>query len=499
MSIQHDLGRLAAFALKNELITEQDLCYSINQALEILGLDDFTGHLPTEDIPDAPTEILENILDWSFENGLFENNTAVYRDLFDSKIMNAFVPRPSQVILEFEKRYKEGPNKATDWYYKFSQDTNYIRMNRIKKNREWKSETPFGTLDITINLSKPEKDPKAIAEAKNLPQSGYPKCLLCRENEGYSGRLNHPGRHSHRIIPVNLANEAWFLQYSPYVYFNEHSIILKGAHDPMKIGRDTFVRLTDFVEQFPHYFIGSNADLPIVGGSILSHDHFQGGNYTFAMENASVSRVYKLKEYPDVEVATLNWPMSVIRLRHPSKSILVNLSEQILDSWREYSDESVGIRAHSSSENHNTVTPIARYKRGSFEVDLVLRNNRTSEEHPLGIFHPHGDVHHIKKENIGLIEVMGLAVLPARLETELTELANHWVNHDQGDTEAIQLHLEWLSELKLKYNPKSSEEARGILEVETGKKFLKVLEYAGVFKTDKQGQNAFARFIDQLD
>jgi len=451
---------------------------------------------------------LENILDWAFENNRIESNSVVYRDLLDSKLMNVFTPRPSQVVQKFNELYEKSPIVATDWYYKLSQNTNYIRTNRIAQNRQWKSRTEFGTLDITINLSKPEKDPKAIAAARNLPQSGYPKCLLCCENEGYAGRVNHPGRHSHRIIPVELIREKWFLQYSPYVYYNEHSIILKGDHDPMQIGRATFERLLGFVKQFPHYFIGSNADLPIVGGSILAHDHFQGGRYTFAMETAKVRENFKMNAYPDMDAGMLNWPMSVIRLRHSSKEKLVSAAVDVFESWKEYSDEHVGILAYSKEHNstgnnpnderHNTVTPIARFKDGAYELDIVLRNNRTTNEHPLGIFHPHSDVHHIKKENIGLIEVMGLAVLPARLELEFDALATVWMGEISDKDVDLTAHTMWFTDLKLRFNPKSIKEARGIIEDETGKKFLRVLQDAGVFKTDIEGCEAFKRFTDTL-
>ena len=496
INIQNELGRLASFALKSGLIEKEDLIYSVNHAMEVLGLDDFEGKIDIESAPESPIDPLENILDWAFANGKIESNSAVYRDLFDSKLMNAFTPRPSQVIRTFNELYDESPEKATDWYYELSQNTNYIRMNRIAKNRHWKAETRYGSLDITINLSKPEKDPKAIAAARNMASTGYPQCLLCKENEGYAGRVNHPGRHSHRIIPMTLTGEQWFLQYSPYVYYNEHSIILKETHDPMKIGRRTFERLLEFVETFPHYFIGSNADLPIVGGSILSHDHFQGGNYTFAMEEASVREQFNLSDYPEVEAGILNWPMSVIRLRHSEQKMLVNAAEMVFEAWMSYSDESTEIIAYSGDERHNTVTPIARFKNGAYELDIVLRNNRTSDEHPLGIFHPHEDVHHIKKENIGLIEVMGLAVLPARLETELSELSRLWIG--QAGEDDLSAHLPWLESLKSAYEPKTADEARDILEIETGKKFMRVLQDAGVFKDSRMGHEAFSRFVESI-
>lgn len=496
INIQHELGQLVGFALKSNLIDKADELYSVNRCLDILGLDTFTGQVDEAKAPDSPIEPLEKILDWAFENDLIEANTPVYRDLFDSKLMDALMPRPSQVILTFNQAYDETPKKATDWYYAFSQKTNYIRMNRIAKNRKWKASTKYGELDITINLSKPEKDPKAIAAAKNMQASGYPKCLLCKENEGYAGRINHPGRHSHRIIPVDLEGEKWFMQYSPYVYYNEHSIVLKEEHEPMCIGKQTFIRLLAFVEKFPHYFIGSNADLPIVGGSILSHDHFQGGRYTFAMEKAKNRSGFQMEAYKDVEAAILDWPMSVIRLRHEDKTHLAQAANHVFEMWKSYSDSSADIEAYTGEERHNTVTPITRYKAGKYELDLVLRNNRTSEEHPQGIFHPHADVHHIKKENIGLIEVMGLAVLPARLETELGDLARLFIG--QRVDSDLSAHKQWLQDLKEQYDPQTEEEARNILQVETGKKFMRVLEDAGVFKDNESGHKAFERFTSHL-
>lgn len=496
IKIEHELSQLVSFALKSNLIDKEDVVYSINRCLDVLDLDAFSGEIDIENAPATPIESLEKILDWAFETGRLEDNTAVYRDLFESKLMDALTPRPSQVIRTFNQAYANNPESATEWYYAFSQKTNYIRMNRIAKNRKWKTSTKYGDLDITINLSKPEKDPKAIAAARSMPSSGYPKCLLCKENEGYAGRINHPGRHSHRIIPLDLEDERWFMQYSPYVYYNEHCIVLKDKHEPMCIGAKTFNRLLAFVETFPHYFIGSNADLPIVGGSILSHDHFQGGKYTFAMEEAQTRHSFQMRAYGDVQAEMLDWPMSVVRLRHKNKNVLAQAAGHVFETWKNHSDVDVDILAYSGDESHNTVTPIARFKKGQYEIDLVLRNNRTNEAHPLGIFHPHRDVHHIKKENIGLIEVMGLAVLPARLETELSQLARLWTGQESHVD--LSVHLEWLESLKEKYDPGTEDEARKILELETGKKFMRVLEDAGVYKDNEEGKQAFERFVSAL-
>ncbi len=498
--IQKAVGRLAGFALKAGLIEEADLVYSVNQVVDILGLDSFDAEIDKDVDKDIDlgglSTLLEPILDWACEKGQIENNSTVYRDLFDAKLMNAFTPRPSVVINQFNKLYEEDPASATDWYYALSQHTNYIRTDRVAKNIKWQSQTQYGALDITVNLSKPEKDPKAIAAAKNIKSSGYPKCLLCKENEGYAGRVNHPGRNNHRIIPLELDHEPWFLQYSPYVYYNEHSIILKGTHDPMQIGRKTFVRLLDFIERFPHYFIGSNADLPIVGGSILSHDHFQGGRYSFAMERAPIRESFTLSGFEEVEAGVVKWPMSVIRMRHKNKEMLVNAAEYVFNIWTTYSDDMADIQAYSNDQRHNTVTPIARYANGAYELDIVLRNNRTSDEHPLGIFHPHDDVHHIKKENIGLIEVMGLAVLPARLKDELEALAGLWMG-EKPETD-LGIHLSWFEALKTEFSPSTHQEALEILYQETGKKFMRVLQDAGVFKDTKVGQAHFRRFIEGL-
>ena len=431
------------------------------------------------------------------ENGRIEDDTTS-RDLFDTELMGRLTPRPSQVIRAFRTRYEESPEAATDWYYQFSQDTDYILRYRIAKDVKWVAPTPYGDLDITINLSKPEKDPRAIAAAKTAPQGGYPKCQLCRENEGYAGRMNHPARQNHRVIPITIDGKDWFFQYSPYVYYNEHCIVFNGAHVPMKIDRSAFRKLLDFVKQFPHYFVGSNADLPIVGGSILSHDHFQGGRYTFAMEKAPVEKAVSFPGFEDIECGIVKWPMSVIRLRSADDDRLVDLAEKILTTWRGYTDEAAFIFAETDGEPHNTITPIARMRDGKFELDLVLRNNLTTEEYPLGVYHPHQELHHIKKENIGLIEVMGLAVLPSRLKGELAALADALVEgRDIRADEALEKHADWAEELKTRYTF-TRENAMGILQKEVGVVFAKVLEHAGVYKCTDEGRAAFLRFISSV-
>ena len=440
---------------------------------------------------------MKDLLDWAVENGRIEDGTTS-RDLFDTELMGRLTPRPSQVIRAFRTRYEESPEAATDWYYQFSQDTDYILRYRIAKDVKWVAPTPYGDLDITINLSKPEKDPRAIAAAKLQKSVGYPKCLLCREAEGYVGRMDYPGRANHRIIPLKLNGENYFLQYSPYVYYNEHCIVLNEQHVPMKIDRATFQRLLDFVRQFPHYFLGSNADLPIVGGSILSHDHFQGGRYRFAMEKAPVERELVFPGFEDVQAGIVCWPMSVIRLRCADSGRIVQLADKILAAWRAYTDESVSIYAQTEGEPHNTITPIARRRGKDFEMDLVLRNNLTTQEHPLGLFHPHAELHHIKKENIGLIEVMGLAVLPARLKDELAQLAALLCSGgDLYADEATAKHAPWAEELKTRHDF-SKEDAEAVLRQEVGQVFMHVLEDAGVFKRDEAGQAAFLRFAESV-
>ena len=421
--IYEAIKKLICYGLENSLIEKEDVIYTTNALLETLGISEYEE--PGENYENVELEpVLSELLDYACQQGLIEENSVSYRDLFDTKLMSKLVARPSVIIEKFNRLYEKSPREATDFYYKFSQDTDYIRRYRIRKDVKWTTETEYGTLDVTINLSKPEKDPKAIAAAKNAKQSGYPKCLLCMENEGYAGRLNHPARQNHRIIPVTIQGKQWGFQYSPYVYYNEHCIVFNSKHIPMKIEHDTFCKLFDFVKQFPHYFVGSNADLPIVGGSILSHDHFQGGHYEFAMAKAKVERSFTVAGFEDVEAGIVKWPMSVIRLRGDDTERIIALADRILNAWRGYTDEAAFIYAETNGEPHNTITPIARKRDDKYELDLVLRNNITTEEHPLGVYHPHAELHHIKKENIGLIEVMGLAVLPARLKSEMEQLAD---------------------------------------------------------------------------
>jgi UDPglucose--hexose-1-phosphate uridylyltransferase len=498
VNIFKEIKRLINYGINKGLIYKEDEIYVRNKILEILKLDEYEdAEVEKEDL-ENPQKILDNILDYAYEKGVLEHNTVTYRDLLDTKIMDCFISRPSEIIRRFYEDYKKSPKLATENYYNMSKASNYIRTERTNKNLRWKTKTNFGELDITINLSKPEKDPKAIAAAKSLKSSSYPKCLLCKENEGYAGRINHPARHNHRVIPVELGNEEWFLQFSPYVYYNEHAIIFKGSHDPMKITKTTFERLLEFIEKFPHYFIGSNADLPIVGGSILSHDHFQGGNYRFPMEKAPILKKISIKGFEDVEVGIVKWPLSVIRIRSEKRNRLAELGEKILDAWRGYSDESVEILSHTNGEPHNTITPIARYKNNKFELDLVLRNNRTSDEHPMGIFHPHSDVHNIKKENIGLIEVMGLAVLPARLKNELELLKGCLMgNQNIDEYEELEKHREWYNYLKNKYKDANLDFDK-ILKLEVGKVFERILTDAGVFKQNSEGLKAFERFANSV-
>ncbi|WP_331488047.1 UDP-glucose--hexose-1-phosphate uridylyltransferase [Caminicella sporogenes] len=498
MCIFKEIKRLVNYGIANRLLCEEDKIYAVNRILDILNLDEYKDvEIESENL-ENPQPILDNILDYAYEKGILSHNTITYRDLFDTKIMDCLLPRPSEVIRKFYEEYKKSPELATKNYYNMSKASNYIRTERTNKNIRWKVKTNFGELDITINLSKPEKDPKAIAAAKNLKSSSYPKCLLCKENEGYAGRINYPARQNHRIIPLILNNEEWFLQFSPYVYYNEHAIVFKGTHEPMKISKTTFERLLEFVEKFPHYFIGSNADLPIVGGSILSHDHFQGGNYIFPMEKAPLIKQVSVRGFEDVDVGIVKWPLSVIRMRSEKRERLSELGGRILSTWRQYNDESVDIISHTNGEPHNTITPIARYRDNKFELDLVLRNNRTSDEYPFGIFHPHEDVHHIKKENIGLIEVMGLAVLPARLKYELELLKDCLSgNKNISEYEELNKHLKWFKYLKSKYE-NTDMDFDYILKMEVGKVFERILIDAGVFKQDEMGLKAFERFINFL-
>lgn len=501
--IQDAIRKLTEYGIVTGLITEADRIYTVNRLLELFDLDEPGEMVGEDEGAEVTTEDLEGILaemlDYAHESGLMPEDDIVHRDLFDTKIMGILTPRPSEVISTFHALYEKSPRQATDFYYKFSQDTDYIRRYRIARDMKWTAETEYGRLDITINLSKPEKDPKAIAAARQAKQSGYPKCLLCRENVGYRGRLNHPARQNHRVMPVIIQDSDWNMQYSPYVYYNEHCIVFNGEHVPMKIEHGTFCKLLDFVEQFPHYFVGSNADLPIVGGSILSHDHFQGGHYEFAMDRAPVERIFRVKGFEDVEAGIVKWPMSVIRLRCSDRNKLTGLSDLILERWRGYSDPSAFIYAETDGEPHNTITPIAHYKDGKFQLDLVLRNNITTKEHPLGVFHPHAALHHIKKENIGLIEVLGLAILPSRLKAEMELLKDAILQgKDIRSIEEIEKHADWAEAFLKGYEQVTEENADQILQKEIGLVFSQVLEDAGVFKRDEAGMAAFERFTDSL-
>ena len=491
------VSKLAVYALRTGLIEESEYLWAVNTILDTLKLDSYTD--PGQEwgeIELAP--VLEELLDDAYARGVLTENSVVYRDLFDTELMGRLTPRPAQVISKFQALYREAPQKATDWYYELSQDTNYIRRDRIAKDMQWKTDTEYGQLDITINLSKPEKDPKAIAAARDLPASNYPRCQLCAENDGYAGRVNHPARQNHRIIPITINDSPWFLQYSPYVYYNEHCICLNSVHTPMKIDRACFGKLLDFVRQFPHYFVGSNADLPIVGGSILAHDHFQGGRYTFAMEKAPVETPFAFPGFEDVKAGIVKWPMSVVRLACQDSGRLVELADRILTAWRGYTDEAAAILAETEGVPHNTITPIARMRDGKYELDLVLRNNLTTEEHPLGLYHPHAELHHIKKENIGLIEVMGLAVLPARLKEELAAVADSLVSGSDLRASALtEKHADWAERFQTKYTI-TRENALDIVQRETGLVFAQVLEHAGVYKRSNEGREAFLRFLKTI-
>ena len=493
---------LVQYGLDKGLISEVDAVYARNQILDVMGMDEYEE-------PQGPVEsrdleaILKELLDCAAGTGVLKEDSVVYRDLLDTKLMNCLMPRPGEVVKEFWKRYEESPEKATDWYYGFSQDSDYIRRYRIARDMKWTTDTRYGTLDITVNLSKPEKDPKAIAAAKLARQSGYPKCQLCMENVGYAGRTNHPARNNHRIIPITINDSQWGFQYSPYVYYNEHCIVFNGQHVPMKIDKAAFRKLFDFIKQFPHYFLGSNADLPIVGGSILSHDHFQGGHYTFAMAKAPIEKHFSIKGYEDVEAGIVFWPMSVLRLRAADPDRLIELGDVVLEAWRGYTDEDAFIFAETDGEPHNTITPIARKVGDTFELDLVLRNNITTEEFPLGVYHPHQELHHIKKENIGLIEVMGLAVLPSRLKTELAMLGEYMVDgKDIRKDEVLLKHADLVEEFMPGYQEKgilvTRDNVWSILQEEVGKVFARVLEDAGVYKCDERGRMAFAGFLHSV-
>ena len=497
--VNEAICKLADYAVSTGLVWESERIWAINTILDVLKLDSYTEPERTWD-PDhiSLAPVLDELTDDAYARGVLTENSVVYRDLFDTELMGRLTPRPADVERWFRFHYNTSPKQATDWYYEFSQDTNYIRRDRIAKDVQWKARTEYGELDITINLSKPEKDPKAIAAARNLPASSYPRCQLCLENEGYAGRVNHPARQNHRVVPITINGSPWFLQYSPYVYYNEHCICFNKEHTPMKIDRACFAKLLDFVGQFPHYFVGSNADLPIVGGSILAHDHFQGGRYTFAMENAPIETPFTFPGFEDVEAGIVKWPMSVIRITANNPDRLVELADKILTAWRGYTDESAFIFAETDGEPHNTVTPIARRRGEKFELDLVLRNNITTEEHPLGVYHPHAELHHIKKENIGLIEVMGLAVLPARLKEELAAVAEALVSGaDLRASELTEKHADWAEGFKDKYEITAAN-ALDIVRKETGLVFAKVLEHAGVYARNEEGKAAFLRFLESV-
>lgn len=540
--IQNAIRRLVRYGLQTGLVEKEDEIYTTNRLIELFGLDspevqgeqadgaaqngaeasgkqaggaaqnraeaagkqiDGAAEEVSVDAADETgnlEEILKEMLDYAAEKGMLAADSVVYRDLFDTKIMGLLMPRPSEVIRKFYDLYKEvSPEAATDYYYDLSRNSDYIRRYRIARDKKWVAPTEYGDLDITINLSKPEKDPKAIAAAKNAHQSGYPKCLLCKENEGYAGRVNHPARQNHRIIPVTINGSRWGFQYSPYVYYNEHCIVFNSEHVPMKIEHATFCKLFDFVKQFPHYFVGSNADLPIVGGSILSHDHFQGGHYEFAMAKAPVEETFRAAGFEDVEAGIVKWPMSVIRLSGTDTDRIIALADKILANWRGYTDEEAFIYAETDGEPHNTITPIARKRGDKYELDLVLRNNITTAEHPLGVYHPHAKLHHIKKENIGLIEVMGLAVLPARLKQELADLkVAILAGKDLRASEELCKHADWVEEFLPRYTV-TADNIEGILEKEVGLVFAEVLADAGVYKRTPEGRRAFRRFLATLE
>lgn len=494
MNIFEAIKSLVKYAIDNEMIEKEDEIWAINRICEALKIDSFEESEAKESDLE---KILAVILDYAVKNGLCEDSV-VYRDLFDTKIMGLITPRPSDVIKKFKSLYEKSPKDATDFYYKLSQDSNYIRRYRIKNDLKWITKTEYGDIDITINLSKPEKDPKAIAAALKMKAASYPKCLLCKENEGYAGRINHPARQNHRIIPMTLANTPFFMQYSPYVYYNEHCIVFNAEHTPMKIDRGAFEKLLDFIELFPHYFVGSNADLPIVGGSILTHEHFQGGNYEFAMAKAPIETEVKFSGFEDVEAGIVKWPMSVIRIASKDKAKLVELADKILTDWRSYTDEKSFIYAETDGEKHNTITPIARMRNGKFELDLVLRNNITTEECPLGYYHPHHEYHHIKKENIGLIEVMGLAVLPSRLKNEMALIKDAMLSgKDIASIEAIASHKDWAEMIMNKYDI-NEDNCEEILQQEIGIVFTAILEQCGVYSRDEEGKKGFIKFIESV-
>ena len=495
--LSESIAKLVQYGVETELIPECERNYTTNLLLDVFYEDDYTA--PEQEFQNIELEkVLDELLKEAIDRGLIEDSV-VYKDLFDTRLMNCLMPRPAEVQTTFWKKYGENPKAATDYFYKLSQDSNYIRRYRVKKDQKWTVDSEYGKLDITINLSKPEKDPKAIAAARNVKSGSYPKCLLCPENEGYAGRVNHPARQNHRIIPITINDSPWGFQYSPYVYYNEHCIVFNSCHTPMKIERNTFVKLFDFVKLFPHYFLGSNADLPIVGGSILSHDHFQGGHYTFAMAKAPIEKHVTIPGFEDVEAGIVKWPLSVLHIRHKNPERLIDLATHVLQAWRGYTDEAAFVFANTDGEPHNTITPIAHKVEDVYELDLTLRNNITTKEHPLGVYHPHAQYHHIKKENIGLIEVMGLAVLPARLKEELELLEEYILSgKDISSNEKIAKHEEWVKELLEKYPDINAENIQAILQKEVGLVFVHVLEDAGVYKCTPKGREDFMRFVNSL-
>jgi len=492
------VAKLVRYAENTGLIAPEDHIWAVNTLLEALKLDSYEEPV----LDDAPIDlpaVLDELMDDAHARGVMENDSIVYRDLFDTSLMGRLTPPPREVIAKFRALYAQNPVEATNWYYKFSQDTNYIRRDRIARDMQWKADTAYGELDITINLSKPEKDPKAIAAARDLPAASYPKCQLCPENAGYAGRVNHPARQNHRIIPITIDQTPWYMQYSPYVYYNEHCIVFNSVHTPMKIDRACFRKLLDFIGQFPHYFVGSNADLPIVGGSILAHDHFQGGRYEFAMAKAPVETELHFTGFDDIRAGIVRWPMSVIRLTAANPDRLVELADRILNAWRGYTDAEATIFAETDGVPHNTITPIARRRGSDYEIDLVLRNNLTTEEHPLGLYHPHAELHHIKKENIGLIEVMGLAVLPARLKNELAVLGEKMVKGEDLRADPLTAsHAEWAERI-MQENEVTADTVTDILQREVGLVFAQVLEHAGVYKRTEEGKKAFLRFAESVN
>ncbi|MCF6410004.1 UDP-glucose--hexose-1-phosphate uridylyltransferase [Pseudalkalibacillus salsuginis] len=504
MNIYKEIEQLIQYGLQKNMISLWDVDYIRNALLEVFDLGAAEPVTIEAENLETPIDILKKMLDYAVEKRLIPDDTVTQRDLFDTKIMGRLVPRPGEVIRKFYDLYKRaGPEEATDYFYELSKSSHYIRTDRIAKNVSWSSATSYGDLEITINLSKPEKDPKAIAAAKENASVSYPKCLLCKENVGYAGRLDHPARQNHRIIPIELSGQRWFLQYSPYVYYNEHAIVFSEDHSPMKISKEGFERLLHFVKQFPHYFVGSNADLPIVGGSILSHDHFQAGRHPFPMEKAPIEESMDFGDYPGIKVGKVKWPMSVIRLQGEDKEEIADLAEKILHSWKAYDDDRLDIVSETDGTPHNTITPIARVREGLFELDLVLRNNQTSTAHPMGIFHPHEEVHHIKKENIGLIEVMGLAVLPGRLVEEMEILAGYMLENEL-ETKAVNdertsKHVDWAKQIIAAHQHLDEYNIKEVLKQEIGRTFSKVLEHAGVFKRTPEGQEGFRRFLKTVE